>query len=126
MNNLRAPPCARAFSCCDLRRLVRTSKDKLIPKINGKESNAMKVTRPKPPYLMLKRLVVRMGGKMCSIQNCKYWVIIVGGRIGVFPTVSDGRLGAVPQLDELHDHDRLRPDAKERLLEILDDPQWTI
>lgn len=86
----------------------------------------MKVTRPKPPYLMLKRLVVRMGGKMCSIQNCKYWVIIVGGRIGVFPTVSDGRLRAVPQLDELHDHDRLRPDAKERLLDILDDPQWTI
>jgi len=86
----------------------------------------MKVTRPHPPYLMLKRLVVRMGGKMCSTHNHKYWVIIVGGRIGVFPTVSDGHLKAVPQLDELHDYDKLRSDAKERLLEMLDDPLWTI
>lgn len=86
----------------------------------------MKVTQPKPPFLMLKRLVVRMGGKMCSIHDHKYWVIIIGGRIGVFPIVSAGHRRAVPQLDELHDFDKLRTDAKERLLEILDDPQWTI
>ena len=86
----------------------------------------MKVTQPKPSYLLLKRLVVTMGGKMSSIHDHNFWVIIVGGRIGVFPTVSDGHFRAVPQLDELHNYDKLRPDDKERLLNMLADPLWTI
>ncbi|MCY3990236.1 MAG: hypothetical protein OXF50_03290 [Caldilineaceae bacterium] len=86
----------------------------------------MKVIQPHPPYVELKKLVVRMGGRMCSPHARRFWVIIIGGRIGVFPIVQDGHQKSFPKLDDLYEGDRLRPDAKEKLLELLDDVQWTM
>ena len=39
----------------------------------------MTVISPRPPHLELKKLVVRMGGRMCSPHARKFWVIIIGG-----------------------------------------------
>ena len=84
----------------------------------------MTVISPRPPHLELKKLVVRMGGRMCSPHARKFWVIIIGGGIRVVPY--DYHQKSFPALDELYDGDRLRPDAKEKLLELLDDVQWTM
>ena len=63
---------------------------------------------------------------MCSPHGHIYWVIIVGGRIGVFPVERKGHLKSFPPLEELYDNNqKLRTDAKEKLLELLDDPHWT-
>ena len=43
------------------------------------------------------------------------------GRIRVFPIVQDGHKKSFPKLDDLYEGDRLRPDAKEKQLELLYD-----
>lgn len=86
----------------------------------------MKIMRPNPPFLELKRLVSRPGGRMCCPHARTVWVIIVGGRIGVFPIERDGYQKSFPPLENLYEDDKLRPDAEEKLMELLDDPQWTI
>ena len=86
----------------------------------------MKVRPPRRPFLELKKLVVRMGGRMCSPHSRKFWVIIVGGKIGIFPIQYDGQQRSFPPLDKLYIGERLRPDAKEKLLEMLDDVEWTM
>jgi len=86
----------------------------------------MKIIKPAYPYLELKKLVSGMGGRMCCPHGRRFWVIIVGGAIRVAPMVTDGNRKHFPVLDELYDGDELKPDARERLLSMLDDTEWTM
>ena len=63
---------------------------------------------------------------MCPPHSRKVRVIIVGGKTGVFPIQYDGRQRPVPPLDKRYIGERLRPDAKEKLLEMLDDIERTM
>jgi len=68
-------------------------------KANMMEMNA---GPPRRPFLELKKFVVRMEGRMCSPHSRKFWVIIVGGRIGVFPIQYDAQQKSFPPLDRLY------------------------
>ena len=39
---------------------------------------------------------------------------------------TDGNKRHFPVLDELYDGDESKPDARERLLSMLDDTEWTV
>lgn len=86
----------------------------------------MKIIKPARPRLKLKKLVSSMGGRMCFPHARKFCVIIIGGAIRVMPIEYAEGKGHYPMLDELEDGDELKPDAKERLLAMLEDTEWTM
>jgi len=44
----------------------------------------------------------------------------------VAPMQTDGNRKHFPVLNELYNGDELKPDARERLLSMLDDTEWTV
>ena len=86
----------------------------------------MKIVQPAVPYLELKQLVSSMESRMRCPHGRRFWVIIICGAIRVALIETEGNRKHFPVLDELYNGDELKPDARERLLSMLDDTEWTM
>jgi len=63
---------------------------------------------------------------MCCPHCRSYWSSFSEGQFEWPPMQTDGNKRHFPVLDELYDGDESKPDARERLLSMLDDTEWTV